>query len=206
MRSIYATAAACKAVGGASIPPYQRATIVELGQASLGVTTYGRGEFIFDPASSAADALEQMVLTPASGTGRWLRADNWFDLKVPIGFALLNNATLVTVPVGFRFALIRPLYEITADFTGGVASSVGVSASLIPFSTAGDILGGAAGDVAAGLTAGVRGTLGTALAAQLAAGQPFMLAAGGDLSWDVIVSQFTAGAGFMHVPVQSMAL
>jgi len=206
MRSIFATPAACKAISGANLAPYQECTIVELAQSGLGVTTYGRATFIFDPTSSAADALEQMVLTPTAGTGRWLRADPWFDLKVPVGFALADNATLVTVPVGFRIALIRPLYEITADFTGGIASAVGVSSTLIPFSTAGDILGGAGGDVLAGLTAGVRGTLGTALAAQLAAGQPFMLAAGGILKWNKIVDSFTAGAGFLHAPVQAMAL
>jgi len=206
MRSIFATPAACKAISGALLPPYQECRIVELGQTALGVTTLGPADFVFDPTSSAADALEQMVLTPTVGTGRWLRKERFFDLKVPIGFALVNNATLVTVPNGFRIGLLRPLEEITADFTGGINSAVGVSSTLIPFATAGDILGGAGGDVLAGLTAGVRGTLGTALAAQLAAGLPIMLGAGANLKWNLIVSQFTTGAGFLHAPVQPMAL
>ncbi len=207
MRSIFATAAACKAISGASLAPFQECTIVELGQASLGVTNIGRADFIFDPNSSASDALEQMVLTPTAGTGRWLRYQKSFDLKAAIGFALADNATLVTVPVGFLISTVRPFLEIVTQFAGGTNAAIGVSASVVPFSTAGDIIGGAGGELTAALTAGMRGKLGTALAAALAGtGQPFTLAAGGILKWNKIVDSFTSGAGFLHVPVTQLSL
>lgn len=207
MRSIFATPADCKAISGAVLAPYQECRIVQLGQVGLGVASIGGADFIFDPTSSAADALEQLVLTPTAGTGRWLRKNRCFDLKIPVGFALANNATLLTVPVGFLLTTQRPYLEVTADFTGGVNSAIGVNASVVPFSTAGDILGGAAGELLAAMTAGNRGKLGTALAASLAGtGQPFALGAGGTLKWNLIVSQYTAGAGFLHVPVISLAL
>lgn len=207
MRSIFATPADCKAISGANIPPNQICTIVQLGQVSLGVASIGRADFIYDPASTASDALEQMVITPGAGTGRWLRLQKFFDVKVPVGFALTNNATLITVPVGYYLTTERPFLEVTTNFSGGVVSAIGVSASVTGFSSAGDLLGGAAGELAAALTVGNRGKLGTALAASLAGtGQPFALVAGDVVRWNLIASQFTAGAGFLHFPAMSLAL
>lgn len=206
MRSIFATAAACVAIPAAQIPPYQLATIVELGAGP--VPTIGKAEFIFDPLSTASDVLGQMVLSPSGGgNGRWLRYEKFFDLKISVDSTIANNAALVTVPVGFKLALSRPFLEVVTPFTGGTASAIGVNSNYVAASAAGAILGGASGEVAATLIAGYRGNLGTALIAELSAsGQPIVLEAGGTLRWNRIVDAFTAGAGFLHVPVKQIAI
>lgn len=161
------------------------------------VVTADRSRWIFSEASTVADSTDHLVMTPSAGSGRWLRLDKQVQLKIAIGFAHADAATLFTTPVGFRLALRRLTWEITTGFSGGSSSAIGVSSGTAPHSTKGDLLGGAAGDVAATLVAGafIPGTVGADFASN---GAPF-LAASTTLRFDRITSAFTAGAGFVHV-------
>jgi hypothetical protein len=119
-------------------------------------------------------------------------------LKIPVGFALADAATLYEVPVGKRLQIEMMLWETTADWTGGAASAVGVSSDQAPYSTQGDLLGGAVGEVAADMQAadGVhQGTLGTSFSAAPASA---FLDGGSILRWDRITSAYLTGAGFVH--------
>lgn len=156
----------------------------------------------FDAASTAADTSGNLVLTPDAGTGRWMRADNFVDIKLAVGFATADAAVLFTVPVGFRLRPTHPFWEVTTAFTGGSSSAIGLSSSHAAASTKGDLLGGASGDVLAGLTAGLKGTVGTSIAD----GSTIALVAADTILFDRITSVFTAGAGFAHVPCEVIAL
>lgn len=157
----------------------------------------------FVAASTAASdgASKQLVVVPAAGTGRWIRADKSFALKLAIGFGTADAAALFTVPVGFCLRLTgMPFWDIVTGFTGGASSAIGISASAIA-TTKGDLLGGAAGDVAATLVAGsIPGTIGPKIDT-LAEIQAFLLKAGDAVRFDRITSVFTAGAGFAVLPV-----
>lgn len=155
----------------------------------------------FDAESSAADAAEQLVLTPDSGTGRWLRAERFVDLKLAVAFGSADAAVLFTVPTGFVLRPTRPLWEVTTPFTGGSSSAIGLSSSNALYNTKGDLLGGASGDVLAGLTAGYKGTVG----AKVASLASVVLIAGDTIRFDRITSAFTAGAGYAHVPVEVLS-
>lgn len=153
----------------------------------------------FDSSSTASDASEQLVATPGAGTGRWIRADKSFTMKLPIGFATADAAVLHTVPAGFVLKLTaHPFWEITAAFTGGTDSSIGLSSSRTGYSTKGDLI---AATLAAALTAGIRvGTIGDKLDS-LAEFHALVLEAAQTIRHDRIVDAFTAGAGFVCVPV-----
>lgn len=155
----------------------------------------------FDAAASfTSDENQQIGVTPGAGSGRWVRI-NLTYLKLPIAFGTADAAVLCTVPTGFVLRLTgMPYWEVTADFTGGSSSAIGISASAIA-TTKGDLLGGAAGNVAAALTAGTfkPGTIGP-LIDTLAELQAFGLKAADFLRFDRITSAFTAGSGFVVVP------
>lgn len=116
------------------------------------------------------------------------------DLAFPIAFGTADAAVLGTLPSGVELLVVRSYWEITADFTGGTASAIGLSSSQSPHNTKGDLLGGGSGDVAAGLTAGIKaGTIGADIAAGV------LLVGGSTIRFDRITSAFTAGAGYAHV-------
>lgn len=116
-------------------------------------------------------------------------------IRVAVGFGTANNAVLYTAEE--RILLVKALWEVTAAFTGGASSAIGLSSSNSAYSTAGDLLGGASGDVLAGLTVGFRGTVG----AKLASEGVVVLAAGDTVKFNRITSAFTAGAGYVHLLV-----
>lgn len=148
----------------------------------------------FHASSTATDATSQMVITPAAGSGRWLRVPGTVDLSLAFTFNTADAAVLFTVPTGARLYVARGYWEIAADMTGGTASAIGLSSSQAPHITKGDLLGGASGDVAATLTAGVKeGTVGADIAAGV------ILEAGATIRFDRITSAFTAGSGNAHV-------
>lgn len=125
------------------------------------------------------------------------RNGNSFSLKIPITYALADAAVLFTTPRGQRLLLEQLFWEITTGFAGGSSSAIGISASVAPHTTKGDLLGGAAGDVAATLVAGiVRGTLGVSLSAT-----PYLivLEPETDVRFDRITSAYTSGAGYLHI-------
>lgn len=160
----------------------------------------------FASASTASeDEAQAMVLEPDAGSGRWLRADKAFTIKAPIAHTTADNAVILTVPAGFVLRLAGlPYYEVTTSFTGGSSSAIGIDSSVTGYTTKGDILGGTSGNVAAGLTAGIRpGTVGDKLDS-FAEVQAFVLQAADELHFGRITSAFTAGAGFLCVPVVAM--
>jgi hypothetical protein len=150
----------------------------------------------------SADEGEELVIQPTAGTGRWLAADKFKVLKLPIAYTDADGAAILTVPTGFVLRLAAlPYWDITTGFTGGSSSAIGVSTSVSGYATAGDILGGASGDVAATLVAGVvAGTLGGEMDDNVGL-QALALVATDELQFDRITSVFTAGAGFLCVPV-----
>lgn len=154
--------------------------------------------WIFSKASTAADTTNNLVMTPDAGTGRWLRADSAVHLKLAIAFGTVDAAVLFTVPTGFRLELERVWWEITANFTGGTNSAIGVSSATAPHETKGDLLGGAGGDVAATLAA-ANGNVGGTIGASFGSNGIVVLPAAAILRFDRIVDAFTAGDGFVHV-------
>jgi hypothetical protein len=170
--------------------------------------TSDRSRWVFSATSALADTSEELVLTPSSGSGRWLRADHSFVMKLAVDYTKADAAVLLTVPEGFAIRLItgaKPWWEVTTAFTGGSSSAIGISSSLTGLSTKGDILGGAAGDVLAMLDAGLGvGTTGAGI--DTAAEQTVALLKEGDtIRFDRITSVFTAGAGFACIPVVIVA-
>jgi hypothetical protein len=123
-----------------------------------------------------------------------------YALKLPIDFTIADAAVLYTIP--YRSRVVALFWEITASFTGGSSSAIGVSSSQAAFTTKGMIHGGSSGDVAATLVTGAqpfRGTQGTAFTAA-----PFIaiLDVGATLRFDRVTSAFTAGAGFVHAELR----
>lgn len=152
--------------------------------------------------SSALTGDDLLVAAPAAGTGRWLRVDKSVDLKLSVAFGTANNAVLYTVPAGYVLRVNTPFWEVAADFTGGSSSAIGVSSSSAKAGTAGDLLGGASGDVGATLVASAvyAGTVGAKV------GAPNLVLVGGDtIKFNRITSAFTAGSGFVHVPVTRLS-
>lgn len=161
--------------------------------------------WIFNEASSAADTTENLVITPTAGSGRWIRADKVFHLKLAVSSATADAATLFTVPAGMKLKVDDAYWEITADFTGGSSSAIGVSSDLAPHETKGDLLGGSSGNVLADLTAAIGTTAGTLGTSFTAAPKMAVLTAGKIVRFDRITSAFTAGSGFVHLDCRMVA-
>ena len=124
-----------------------------------------------------------------------------FNIKVAISSDTADAAILYTVPANLTL-LVLPwvTYEVTTGFSGGTSSAIGLSSSATGLTTKGDIHGGASGDVAATLTAGIkRGTTGAKIASPGA-----VLTAGSTIRFDRVTSAFTAGAGYVNIPVMTL--
>lgn len=200
-----ATRAALKAIAAANRVTGMRAFIPT-----------DRSTWMFDGASSVtADGADMLAIAPTAGSGRWLRADSACTLKLAFTFATADAAVLLTVPAGFALRTTgAPYWDISASFTGGAASAIGISSSNLgtDFQTKGDILGGAGGDVLATLVAGVAtGTVGDAVNDADAANttgtveHSLFLTDGKTIRFDRITSAFTAGAGCVCIPVAIVA-
>ena len=162
-----------------------------------------RSLWMYDAASAlTTDAASELALEPTAGDGAWLRADHAFVAKLPIAFGMADGATIWTIPEGFAVrATGLPYWEVTTAWTGGSSAAIGISSSRTGFTTAGDVLGGAAGDVLATLVAGiVAGTVGTGFDS-LAEIQAALFEEGDTFRYEEITSAFTAGAGFVCLPV-----
>lgn len=125
-------------------------------------------------------------------------AGSLLHLKIPISYALADAAELYKLPAGMRLAIERLWWEITANFTGGTSSAIGVSSGQAPHDTKGDLLGGGSGDVAATLAA-ANGNAGGTIGASFGSNGVVVLEPGSILRFDRITSAFTAGTGFVHV-------
>lgn len=152
--------------------------------------------WVYHATSTASDSTDQMVITPTGSTGRWLRRPGAaLALTFAVTFNTADAAVLFTVPAGAVFLVQRCWWDVTADFTGGTSSTIGLSSSKTAHSTKGDLQGGAAGDAAAALTTG-NYQLGT-IGADIAAG--VILEPGNTIRFDRITSAFTAGTGNARV-------
>lgn len=151
----------------------------------------------------------ELAITPAVGTGRFLRADKSFTMKLAIGFGTADAAVLSTVPAQMAVRLTGlPYYEVDTGFTGGAASAIGLSSGTnASCNVKGDLLGGAGGDVTATLgAAGQKGGTVGGKTGTIANQQAIVLSAADTLRFDRIVSAYTAGAGFICVPVAVAAV
>lgn len=162
-----------------------------------------RSNWVFDDdAAQTEDTAQELVLAPDAGTGRWLRADRAFMMRIPIGSANTDGEAIETIPEGFCLRLTGHGYwEVTTAWTGGSSSAIGISSNITGYETGGDLLGGASGDVLATLTAGIKaGTQGGELDDEVAFHALFFIE-GSEFQFDRITSAFTAGAGFACFPV-----
>lgn len=163
------------------------------------LVTADNSRWVYSSGSALSDTGEYVVITPTDSTGRWLRVDRHISMKLAIDYTLADAAVLWTVPTGYRFLVQDIFWEVTADFTGGTSSAIGVSASIAPHSTKGDLLGGSAGNVLADLTAAIGVTQGTVGVSISASPKKIVLESTADVRFDRITSVFTAGTGFVHI-------
>lgn len=162
----------------------------------------GTNRYYYHP-TSVLTADDIFVIAPTTGAGRYLLAPGFnFDLSLAIAFGTADAAVLATMPTNSFALLGRNYWEITADWTGGSSSAIGLSTSQAPGTTKGDLLGGASGDVAATLVASGGRLLGT-VGADVASG--ILLKGAATVRFDRITSAFTAGTGFAHVVGQMLA-
>lgn len=151
-------------------------------------------------ATSALTGDDLITSTPSAGSGRWLRALGAFELKMAIAFGTADAAILFTTPTGALVQFDEFAWQVTADFTGGASSAIGVSSSnKTGKTTKGDLLGGATGDVAATLVASsgthAMGTIGAQWAT--VANRRVLFEPTTTVRYDKITSAFTAGTGFV---------
>ncbi len=160
--------------------------------------------FKFVTGSVVTDASAKWVLAPNVNPagGKWITVDPFFELASFVQFTQADASALWTIPTGFRCRILRPFFEVGTAWTGGAASSIGLSSSNAAYNTKGDLMGGAAGDIAANLAAGFKGTAGAKIAAMYATLPPVILIAGDTIRWDRITSAFTAGTGIVHCPIE----
>ncbi len=155
------------------------------------------GNMYYYHATSVLSGDDLFVIAPAAGPGRYLLAPGYaFDLAIAISKDTANAAVLATAPANMAALLGRSYWEITANWTGGSSSAIGIDTDTAPHNTAGDLLGGAGGDVAATLVAAggkLLGTVGTDVAAGI------LLKGGVEIQFNRITSAFTAGTGYVHV-------
>lgn len=196
--SNYDSLAIMQAINGNGVPHMTMAILQDAGFS-------GTRTFYFDAASAAADeTTHQLGIKPSAGRGFWIRADSQFDIKVAVTFNTADAAVLCTVPTGMRLRVTRAYWEVTANWTGGTSSTVGMSSSSALANTKGDIEGGAAGDLAAVMvtTNVYAGAIGT----KLGSNSIVVLNATNTIRFDRITSAFTAGTGFAHINVEQVAL
>lgn len=143
-----------------------------------------------------------ITATPGAGSGRFLRMPGNNLLAIPIAFGTADATVLLTVPAG---CILQPLefsWRVTADWTGGASSTIGLSSSnKTGYTTKGDLLGGAAGDLAAVLVASSAPTTPGTIGAQwgtIALRRPYWKPTE-TLRHDRITSAYTAGTGFVLV-------
>lgn len=147
------------------------------------------------------DEAQELVVEPDAGTGAWLRADKAFVMKLPIAFTNTDGEAILTMPEGFALRLTGfPYWEITTPFSGGTGSTIGISTSKTGYDTEGDILGGASGDSTEVESAGLSpGTVGAEL--DLTGFHALLFVEGDEFRYDRITDAYTAGAGFVCIPV-----
>lgn len=166
--------------------------------------TDSQTRWVFD-SDSVLTGDNLLVVSPTAGTGRWLRAPGSVDLSMAISSGTANGATLLTLQAGMRLLPTNEYWETTIAWSGGSSSAIGLSSSKTGFSTAGDLLGGAAGDVAATLVTGVTaGTIGVGVNS-VAKVHAAIFVSGDAILFNRITSAYTTGAGFAHIVADLVA-
>lgn len=135
---------------------------------------------------------DQLLVTPTTGagSGRWLRADPFVSLKLPYTATQANNTTLITIPTGLRFGVIKTGLFISTQFTGVDTGSIGIDSDIsLNAGGLGSIVGTGA---AANTFNGVQG-------AEVNTPLRSMLIAANVIRHNVLVAGYTGGTGFWHV-------
>lgn len=190
-----ATAAALKAIAAADRSDGMRVEVLA-----------DKSKWIFDATNSdslGSDGSDQLTIAPTAGTGVWKRNESCFDMRIAISKDNTDAQALSTIPTGYTLKIVDdPHWVVTTGFTGGSSSAIGISTSNAAGSTKGDILGGASGDVTATLgTAGAKAGTAGAKMDTVAHRRAMLLVAADTIRFDRITSAFTAGAGYVDIPV-----
>lgn len=190
-----ATIAALKAIAAGSRSDGMRVQVIADGS-----------NWIFNAANADAlvsDGSDQLTIAPTVGTGIWIRNASRFDMRIAIDKTMADAAVLSTIPTGYTLLVDNdPHWVVVVGWTGGAASAIGISTSNAAGNTKGDILGGAAGDVTATLgTAGAKAGTAGAKMGTIANRRALLLVAADTLRFDRIASAFTAGSGYVDIPV-----
>jgi len=149
----------------------------------------------------------QLIVVPGTNpaSGKWVRCDSFVDLILPISFATLDEAVLLTVPANVYLKPLPPpqmFWEITAVWAGGVASKIGISFTN-PALTGdpGALMGSAVGDGPFDPPSDYRGTTGEVWGATPSIfGNEVVLTPTSTIIFNRIVSAFTEGTGNVHAP------
>lgn len=182
-------------------------TVLQIKSISTVSPTSGRYRWVAG-STSPDNNNSQLVIVPGtgSGSGKWVRCDNSFDLVLPFTFATADLAVLLTVPTELTIHVSldgnENQWEVTTAFSGGAGSRIGLSiASAKIAGAAGSVMGGAAGDgIGAAVTLNNTGfwksTSGIA-----DAGYAHVLrgATADQIQFNRITSAFTAGVGNAHL-------
>ncbi len=145
--------------------------------------------------SSVLTGDDILVVTPDQGIGRWLRRPGRAVLRMPITFATLDAAALLTLQAGCELRPWEFYWEISTNWTGGSSPTIGLSSNKTGYSTKGDLLGGAAGDAAAALTTALSPAIGTIGAKRDADDLRAIWVPTNNFRFDRITDAFAAGAG-----------
>jgi hypothetical protein len=145
-----------------------------------------------------------LVIVPAAGTGRWIRADKAFTARYAFVQATADNVALCTVPVGMCLRVLgMPYFDFTAVVAGNGARRVGASGSFGGFGgNAGDFIGSTAPVVGP-----IPGTIGAdfatadAVPASLTAYQTVLIREAETITYDIIAAGTDTADGMICVPV-----
>lgn len=136
---------------------------------------------------------DQFLVTPTTGaaSGRFLRADNFVSLKLPYTATLANNTTLITVPTGLRFGIIKTGLEIITQFSGVDTGSIGIDSNI-------SLNAGGLGTIV-GNTGTAINTFNGVQGAEVDTPLRSMLKAADVIRHNILVAGYTGGTGFWHV-------
>lgn len=136
---------------------------------------------------------DQLLVTPTVGaaSGRFLRADDFVSLKLPYTATAPDNTTLITIPTGLRFGVVKTGLEVGTQFTGADTGSIGIDSNIsLNAGGLGTQTGGTG--TAVGAFSGVQG-------AEVDTPLRSMLKAGDVIRHNLLAAGYTGGTGFWHV-------
>ena len=111
----------------------------------------------------------------------------WLRSSFPWTFDLANNTTLITIPTGLRFNVMRVLPEIVVTPGGVDTGSLGVDSNVT-------LNAGGLGSFT-GFLSGFDGAVGV----DINSPKSTTLVAGDVLRHNLLIAGFTSGSGFWHI-------